>query len=275
MPYALERAADYILQNSAKADEVRAANGRRWADDSRLGEQYAELDADAADFLEDGFNGALLRLAVVEDHLCGIANLIKEGGRVFPQYAVARSAAETAALAWWFLDPALPAIRRARRGFQDRRASLLDQRGLPVPGLDVQAEARRREVEAQASRAGVGSHRDDRFPRPTPLLEQMWRLPDHPKLGEVLYGLLSGFGHGSLYALTSMMGDEIEGGRNGRLSVRQLGTNAQQEALMLMMASTPYMKAAQRLVDVAGWQAEGWMAHLMWTNREIINVSGV
>ncbi|MBA3622654.1 MAG: hypothetical protein H0W51_10120 [Euzebyales bacterium] len=269
----MAQAAGYMARIPLIAGQIRATHNFTFAPKSQLARESAELGDNAAAFVTDGFTAAVARIVAAEDHLSAIAHLVQDEYRVFPQYTVARGCSEIAALAWWFLDPDISGMRRAHRGFEDRKASLLAQRGLRIPDAAQHAQRRLYELDKSGNQAKLGKVGSaDRWPSPTDALRDVWGSASDPLFGDVVYGLLSAFGHGTLYALTSMAGAEVEGTREGRVSLRVLETNPKQQALMMLLASMPYASATTRLLETAGWAGEDLSAHLAYMNRDLLNL---
>lgn len=267
--YPLDRAAGYLGRIPVIAARMRAATGERPADGSPLRRQVDEA-GDAGSFILDGYSGAVGRLAVAEDHLAALGQLIADRQRVFPQYTVARTAAEVAARAWWFADPALTPQRRARRGFVDRHHSLSAQLSVASPDLRPGIQDRRRAVEQKATRAGVGSARGDRWPDASNLLRELW---EDQHLGGSIYALLSSHGHGALFSIVYMLGRPADEGDGGDYLRRaQVQAPVEREAMLVTMALKPYLAAVTRMVDVCSWGWDELRSHLAYLSGEVSQI---
>jgi hypothetical protein len=128
--YALSQAAGYV--EDALATVSRARNDLDGPAEGSQGALELEvLGVRAGQHVLDAHLLARLRLVVVEDYLQAMARIVRAPDSLYPLYPLARSGAETAARAWWLLDPALTPRARAERGLAERIYSLDQIRQLP------------------------------------------------------------------------------------------------------------------------------------------------
>jgi hypothetical protein len=170
-----------------------------------LAQERAEVGDKVAIFIEHGLSSALLRLLSAEDHLGTIGDVLTAGDRLYSTFSLARVTCELSARVSWFLD-ANTAMQRARRGLVDWRESLAEQGKLPMPEAKNHAADRRRVMFEMAGRAGLEVGQE-KWLKPTELVNSMWRSTSKADRGTFLYKYLSGIGHGTSFALHGLLVD--------------------------------------------------------------------
>lgn len=233
-------------------------------------------------FIRQGVLLANTRLVVAEEHLATLGKLVRDTRSVYSVYTVARTAAEISALAWWLLDPEISVAERAGRGVGQRLYSIQQQGELPVENAKADAKKRRREVLAQADRAGV-----------TPVyvksatnlvgrihatgMPQDKEADKLQRLGKVQYKLHSAFTHGTTYALQHLMqpatpeerermADMVDG--DADTTLMRVGTEASSEVVAVMGALLPYWAAAKSFMAYTGRHSQRWLSYVTYTIGE-------
>lgn len=95
---------------------------------------------------------------MAEDHLASIGRDVLDGAGTYAVHTLSRGAAVAGARAWWLLEPTDP-MQRAARAARDREEGLTAQLSLVGRRAASHAEERRRSIQQQRARAGVGSAR--------------------------------------------------------------------------------------------------------------------
>jgi len=214
------------------------------------------------------------QLAVVcrvaaDDHLQSLARLIADPPAVYSTSVVARSASESAARAWWLLDPALTVEERIARGMTERVFSLTEVARLVDDDADVanghlerrQAiveTARRRGMQVKSSKGRAPFIGEPR-PSSTKLANDLHG--GNENLGQFFYRLLSAVDHATTYALMQGVMTPPKARLAGSGDV--LGQLVVRPELVRHIVSgtcNAYCNAFERQLETYGWDFGPWNA---------------
>lgn len=208
---------------------------------------------------------ASMQMAAAGDHVRSLANLLNEPG-AYATAAVARAALETAARAFWLLDPAIGVRVRIARGMTLRLHSLRESLKLPLQ------DSVRRHVQDRIRRIVDGAKTKGLQSGPPGGGKVVWILKPMPSatdavgdlfpgsdLGQTAYRDLSAAAHGTLWGLVSMLetrGDPVGVHDNLGAPVLSLGTIITRVGVSVL----GFVEAADRQLHLYGWDASGWHA---------------
>ncbi len=228
-------------------------------------------------------SGVRLQLLVVSHHLKSISNLLGVQMPLFGPEILTRSAHETAARAWWLVDPAIGLRRRIARSLTDRLYSadyataLARDYGVDVDhfsepparveatcealGLTITGPLRRRHVDGEAR------------PHATQLCTDLLRSidpEDTTNRPSVAYPYYSAIAHGTYYALLHAFEDTGERWDGKTVLIAQVSLPTLVQAVELALAA--FIGFLERLVTYMGWAPdmwEGWRDHVISVVNEI------
>ncbi len=222
--------------------------------------------------LQDANLSAGLLANSANDHASGLAAVLRmPAGGIFSTYTVARGLLESAARAWYLMEPDIEVLERVRRHMNERLHSLNESR-LLLHGqgqaathqdnqekkiLDTGGEHFSFRVSKKYKAARLGEER----PSAMKLADDcMAAAAGETGMGRLVYQLLSGKAHGVAYALLQLLGapstpqdPEIPG-----VALRQVQHNAVDVAQMLLVPVVVYASMSQRYFQHQGWDPAGW-----------------
>lgn len=222
----------------------------RESDMTRAGHAVLDAYAAASAHLDAAGDlcGALCRLSRPTVHRYGV-------------FAMARAAIEAGARSWWLLEPGITRDERALRGLRERCRGLGERERLErAMGVSTIAVRRRMvRVQQTANQLGI-QRRVGRPPDANDLFAAAFEAAGLSRReGEVMSRLLSGFVHGTLWALhgqTAPQDHTLSG--DARVELRAPSVSAVQLAYSIH-ATTAVLAVAERARGVAfGWDTRAW-----------------
>lgn len=272
MVYVLTEAGRLLQQIPELGREMRGLSHPRA--DSPVRREQIGTSAAIAPFVEQARTLAGLRIVVAEEHIGIIGQLVPDRHVVFSIYSLARVVTEMCARSWWLLDPKLTATQRASRVVRDRLSSIDEQGELirkttgdePPEWLGDPKEVRA-QVMDKARAAGV---QPAPYRSATKMVDDLLADDTEDRVGTYTYKLLSAFSHGTIYALSQLIGVP-EGSETDELGTftAVAGTDYRQEVRALMMAMVPFVRTTHRQMLYNGWSDEAYAQHLVNTVSEL------
>lgn len=215
------------------------------------------------------------------DHASGLAAVLRmPAGGIFSTYTVARGLMETAARAWYLMEPDIDVLERVRRHMNERLYSLNESRllfhgqGLVATHqddeekkiLDTGKEHFTFRTKKNYKAARLGEER----PSAMKLADDCMAAAAGEKgMGKMIYQLLSGKAHGVAYALLQLLGDPSNphDPETPGVTLRQVQHNAVDVAQKLLVPVVVYASMSQRYFQRQGWDPAGWQEAARKTYR--------
>lgn len=260
LPPPIREFADQLANIRPLAYVIRETVQGEPQDDSPWSREAQGLDP----FIQErlGFAGEIgfRWLRVTEDHFDAIASNMVFGGR-FGTYGAARTAAELAYRAAWIFDPTIGPKRRVERFLAESWHGARDYVRFAPEATQRQLDLCNDEAAQYETLTGFGAHRhgdewpmyvnrgieadSERRPSMTDLFKDVYPGGD----GALRYGFLSGFPHGLIWVLQSLIVEKPGGGK-------ALAFDTRQWASCIQVALWPYAESIFRRATLYGWSPE-------------------
>lgn len=223
---------------------------------------------------------ALMRLAAAEDGLGAAATLLWHEYGCFSPWVLARFVLENAGLAWWLLEPSMPAWDRISRALTDRVRDLQEDRKL---ARDIDAFLRTTQATLDDSSewlARVDRHlahigeqaRSLGLPTHDHPKHGLWAIGDQhrpnridlatsllgPGLGSSFYRTMTAMSHGGHTVLGQLYDVVDHEATAPGCVVAQQRVSLQDIAVLAQALLTVAFKAGDRAVDYFGWNTSSW-----------------
>lgn len=213
--------------------------------------------------IRDGGHAVYARLSVAEDYLYTIGGMLPSDDTVYSMHPLARATAEVAARVYWQVQPGITARVRASRYAGDHRESLRSMKSLGTPDARRHADDRLTRLGRQFAAAKISA----KSPLgPTDLVEL---AVGDDTIGKAIYGQLSAFDHGQLWAMHQMVEPVAPDLSEGDVMIGRLGSTAGQRAQVALVAFWPYHAAIVAFLDWFGWSAPELRSHVGETLRQL------
>lgn len=217
------------------------------------GKEWARCHATA-------INAGGLLIAVSGDHLATLSKLLDPPLPLWGLGVIARAVIETAATAYWLLDPSVDAKERVERSFAVRHRSAVEATDATAHLLKGWKDPNKSVTKIRDEAALLGIEIQP-MPRPTQLAGAV--LENHTterSVGEGVYKYLSGQGHGAIYAAIQHFRDS---GPAENPFMRKMEPHLTIEAVSWMVtvslgANTSAVDRAIHLSGVDAWAWDSW-----------------
>jgi hypothetical protein len=226
----------------------------------------------------DALSCASMVLGGAQDHLRGLESLLVAESSVYAPMTVARALLESAARAWWLLDPAIEARERISRALTERLKSLHE--GAKIVRAMAEGSGQTKDLDHVNARidhvASIARQNDlrvieDKGGRPvavaaerlsaTAIVAQLLAGRDgNMEFGEIAFRAWSGAPHGMLWGLTAGLSAEPDPMGQHELIGHLRMTLGSVEQLVAI-AAMAFGEAFNREVELNGWDRRDWDAY--------------
>ncbi|MCC7078890.1 MAG: hypothetical protein IT198_17375 [Acidimicrobiia bacterium] len=235
-----------------------------------------------------------ISLLSATQHLAAISRILatsQDDQLLYPIYTLARGAIEAAASAYWLLAPDEPG-ERARRGLAARLKGLdhqmqavghlKDHPDDPTQAATAHLADRRTQVAQAAAAIGEELHPSAfalkgraGYPRLRDLVTALYRDYEQffPNIGPLLYAFFSERAHGYPSALGGMLVPVTDADEFGT-QLAQAAADIGEVAFACNVAATGVAVAAERRVELFGWNLTLWRQWRQHANKKLLEASG-